>query len=288
MRVITPGGVFRIRWDERGSATAMAQLPFFAEYLNAPGPLADWVRKIDIEDAGKAKVKRRGRKSNLHEQMLLGHFAHPPRGADDVCRRPGGAHKQAESALIDHSEATKNWEYTGLVCDTPYKLDRMGQLCRDRADCRDGQSRGFDEIKNQWGWGGYSTHDIERCALSARAVALIYNWWSCYVRLASPKNRMEAITSRPKLLSAVGRVTSHAGQSKILLPVMHESVEQIKQLLANVRSGIRHVSEAAPQWVDSQRRVAMVRFIVARILAAKPTFTPRPMALPSRSLRNPG
>ncbi len=31
---------------------------------------------------------------------------------------------------------------------------------------------------------GYSTHDIERCALSARAVALVYNWWSWYVRLA--------------------------------------------------------------------------------------------------------
>jgi len=45
-------------------------------------------------------------------------------------------------------------------------------------------------------------------------VALIYNWWSWYVRLANPKNRMEAITSRPKLLSAVGRLTNHAGLSK--------------------------------------------------------------------------
>ena len=26
-----------------------------------------------------------------HESMLLGHLTHPPRGADDVCRRPGGA-----------------------------------------------------------------------------------------------------------------------------------------------------------------------------------------------------
>ena len=53
--------------------------------------------------------------------------------------------------------------------------------------------------------------DIERCALSARAVALVYNWWSWYVRLAHPKTRLEAITSRPKLLSAVGRMTSHGG-----------------------------------------------------------------------------
>jgi hypothetical protein len=208
-------------------------------------------RKMDIDAQGQAKVKKRGRKSNVQ--------------------------KQAELALIDQNEATKNWEYAVLVCDTPYKLENMGQLYRDRADCENG----FDEIKNQWGWGGYSTHDIERCALSARAVALIYNWWSWYVRLANPKNRMEAITSRPKLLSAVGRMTSHAGQSKILLTVMHESVEQIKQLVANVRSGIRHISAAAPQLVNSQRWFVMVRFIVARILAAQPKFTSMPPALPS-------
>jgi len=74
-------------------------------------------------------------------------------------------------------------------------------------------------------------------------------------------------------------MTSHAGQSKILLTVMHESVAQIKQLVANVRSGIRHISAAAPQLVDSQRWVAMVRFIVARILAAQPKFTPVPITL---------
>ena len=101
------------------------------------------------------------------------------------------------------------------------------------------------------------------------------------MRLANPKNRMEAITSRPKLLSAVGRMTSHSGQNNIFLTVMHESMDQIKQLVANVRSGIRHISAAAPQLVDSQRWVAMVRFIVARILAAQPKFTPTPGVLPS-------
>ena len=60
-----------------------------------------------------------------------------------------------------------------LVCNAHYELEKIDQLYRDRADCENG----FDEIKNQWGWGGYSTHDIERCALSARAVALVYNWW---------------------------------------------------------------------------------------------------------------
>ena len=33
MRVQTPGGVFAVCWDERGSATALGQMTFFAEYL---------------------------------------------------------------------------------------------------------------------------------------------------------------------------------------------------------------------------------------------------------------
>jgi len=70
---------------------------------------------------------------------------------------------------------------------------------------------GFDELKNQWGWGGYTTQDIEQCNLSAQAVALVYHWWSGYMRLANPKARLEAITSRPLLLAAVGRLTEHAG-----------------------------------------------------------------------------
>ncbi|MDZ7811728.1 MAG: hypothetical protein U5L74_00810 [Ideonella sp.] len=47
-------------------------------------------------------------------------------------------------------------------------------------------------------------------------LALVYNWWSWYVRLAHPRTRLEAITSRPKLLSAVVKLTSHAGQKKVL------------------------------------------------------------------------
>jgi hypothetical protein len=173
---------------------------------------------------------------------------------------------QTELHFIDENEPVKSWEYAVLVCNTHYELHNIGQLYRDRADCENG----FDEIKNQWGWGGYTTHDIERCAISARAVALIYNWWSWYVRLAHPKTRLEAITSRPKLLSAVGRMTSHAGQKKILLTLTHEAAHQIKGLVTNVRHGLRLIHDTAPQLTKSQRWIALVRYIVERILACAP------------------
>ena len=78
---------------------------------------------------------------------------------------------QQELHFIDNSDKVKLWEYAVLVTNADYPLEAFGQLYRDRADCENG----FDELKNQWGWGGYTTHDMERCNLSARAVALIYN-----------------------------------------------------------------------------------------------------------------
>lgn len=42
MRVATPGGQFQVRWDEGGSATALEQLAFFAEFLEVSGLFARW------------------------------------------------------------------------------------------------------------------------------------------------------------------------------------------------------------------------------------------------------
>jgi len=44
MRLVTPGGRYQVRWDEGGSAIAMGQLPFFAEFLQVSGLFERWVR----------------------------------------------------------------------------------------------------------------------------------------------------------------------------------------------------------------------------------------------------
>ena len=181
---------------------------------------------------------------------------------------------QQELQFLDHSEATKVWEYAVLVTNTDYRLEAIGQLYRDRADCENG----FDELKNQWGWGGYTTQDLERCNLSARAVALIYNWWSWYVRLAHPKTRLEAITSRPMLLAGVARLTQHAGQSRLLLTLSHAAGDQVKAMIANIRKGLEHVLATAPQLPKTGRWPALVRYIVSKILSARPKTRP-PCAL---------
>lgn len=105
-------------------------------------------------------------------------------------------------------EGERLWEYAVMVTDVKYPVEAIGQPYRDRADC----GNGFDELKNQWGFSGFTTQDINRCQTTARACALVYNWWSWYCRTANPSARMEAITSRPLLLAAVGRATQSGGQ----------------------------------------------------------------------------
>lgn len=130
------------------------------------------------------------------------------------------------------------YEYAVLVTNTAYEILSLGQLYRDRADAENA----FDELKNQWGWGGFTTQDLHRCQLSARAVALIYNWWSVFVRLANPQSRREAITSRPWLMSSVGRKTEHAGQTTITLTGQHAD-------FGKARAALIRVSSLLQEWV---------------------------------------
>jgi hypothetical protein len=58
-----------------------------------------------------------------------------------------------------------------LVTTLRDELFTLEQHSRNRAD----MENVFDELKNQWGWGGYTTKDLTRCQVMARQMALIYN-----------------------------------------------------------------------------------------------------------------
>ena len=124
--------------------------------------------------------------------------------------KKAGKAKGQQTLQFANVDAGKWWEYAVLVTNSDFDLAAIGQLYRDRADCENG----FDELKTPWDWGGYTTQDLERCNLSARAVALTYNWWSWYVRRAHTKTRREAITSRPLLLAGIARLTTRMPGSR--------------------------------------------------------------------------
>ena len=184
--------------------------------------------------------------------------------------------RQVEMLFPDHA-GTVCYEYAVLVTDCPVDTAAIAQLYRDRAD----SENGFDELKNQWGWGGYTTQDIARCRLTARMVALAYNWWSWYNRMARPDARLEAVTSRPLLLAAVGRMATHSGQSRLYLTPMHAAGRVIAAMISTIRAGLRHVKHIAEQLPSRDRWELLVRYIVDRILASAQTVRRNKPALPA-------
>ncbi|MBI5634452.1 MAG: transposase [Nitrospirae bacterium] len=166
-----------------------------------------------------------------------------------VMRRP----LKGEIALADDQQMIigfaeterpiKKYEYAVLVTDLEHEVVTIAQLYRDRAD----SENSFDELKNQWGWGGFTTQDLKRCRFTAMAVALVYNWWSLFVRLANPKARLEAITSRPFLLSGVARRTTHSGQQHLSITTLHGNAQEAQGMLSRVSSMLNQWKIAAEQ-----------------------------------------
>ena len=151
--------------------------------------------------------------------------------------------KQLTFNFGDITDKTIEYEYAVLVTTLPDEVLSVAQYYRDRAD----SENIFDELKNQWGWGGYTTQDLKRCRIVARCVALIYNWWNIYSRLADPDKHLEAITSRPLLLHAVGKQTSHAGQTSIKISSTHGKMDKVKRLISRIKSFFEALKNCAEQ-----------------------------------------
>jgi Transposase DDE domain group 1 len=142
-------------------------------------------------------------------------------------------------ATLDDSPVSL-YEYAVLVTSLADEILTIAHHYRDRAD----SENLFDEMKNQWGWGGFTTQDLKRCRLVARSVGLVYNWWNLFVRLADPEKHLEAITSRPLLLHAVGKQITHAGQTLIKITSTHGKTSKVKLLLNRIVTFFKSLKDA--------------------------------------------
>ena len=135
------------------------------------------------------------------------------------------------------------YEYIVLVTNLNENLLTLLHLYRQRADVENA----YDELKNQWGWGGFTTKDLLRCQVTARIVAQVYNWWNLFVRCAEPRRAREAITSRPLLLFSVGRLTQSGGQTTLHLTSNHAQAAQAQTLLTQLSLFLSGLTNAAEQ-----------------------------------------
>jgi hypothetical protein len=146
-------------------------------------------------------------------------------------------------SCVEPAENMAAFEYSVLVTSLTDGVVTIVQHYRDRADCENN----FDEIKNQWGWGGFVTQKLKPCRLMARMIALIYNWWSLFMRLAEPDKHLEAIVSRPLLLHGIGKQTTHAGQKTLTITSTHGRVSYIQETYQRINDFFNQLKVIAPQ-----------------------------------------
>jgi Transposase DDE domain group 1 len=172
-------------------------------------------------------------------------------------------------AFIEPNVACAHYAYAVLVTSLRHEILSVAQLYRDRGDAENY----FDELKNHWGWAGFTTQDLARCRLMAHMVALIYNWWTLFVRLANPNKHHEAITSRPLLLHGVGMQTRHAQQRRVTITSTHAKTSAVQACLASVARFLSSLRETAEQLTDAQRLRAIVHRAFSKFLSR---LTPAP------------
>lgn len=162
---------------------------------------------------------------------------------------PGWAVEHKGGQWYEHAVLVTSWEEKDLMA--------VAQAYRDRADTENM----FDELKNQWGWAGFSTHDLKRSQLMARMVALIFNWWSLFTRIASGEKHGEAITTRPMFLQGIARQTEHAKQTHLSISSLHAKARKLANMMAAISGWLRSFRDSAEQLAEKARWPVLLRLI---------------------------
>jgi len=172
--------------------------------------------------------------------------------------------------LIQSETGIRRYEYAVLITTLEDEIITVAQHYRERGDAENN----YDETTNHWGWGGYTTHDLTRCEIMARLIALAYNWWSLYVRLAIPERHAEVITSRPLLLYGVGVQTRHAGQTTITVTSTHTQAQSVERVVRSILDFLSEIKATAGQlsWQERWRTILSRAF--AKLLGGKPLASP--------------
>ncbi len=182
--------------------------------------------------------------------------------------------EQQELELLVGPEDMRMYEYSVLVTNLEDELVTLMQHYRDRADCENS----FDETKNQWGWGGFVTQHIQTSQIMARMVALIYNWWNLFVRLAIPNKHHEAITSRPLMLSSVGRLTESGRQRRMVITTTHGEIETIQRAYARVNTFFSMLKSTATQLTHAECWLLIVTKCMEVFMGqSPPNLLPQPI-----------
>jgi hypothetical protein len=156
-------------------------------------------------------------------------------------------------------EDSLSYEYAIYVTD----LDRPASQIRALYNPRGDNENCYDELKNQWGWGGFTLKDLARSELMARLIALIYNWWSIYIKLVDPLVAREAITSRPMYLMHTAKARTHQSVRTLVIFCAHT---QAKDIQRNLEQAAERLKCWAARTSEQLKKSSVWVHVIAHIL----------------------
>jgi hypothetical protein len=196
--------------------------------------------------------------------------------ARDLAIEDRGESGQLRLSFTEVEENVRLYEYGVLVTSLDAEILTIAGLYRDRADCENN----FDELKNHWGWGGFTTTDLKRCRIMASMTALVYDWWSIFVRLAEPDKHRESITSRPLLLNAPARRIDHARQRRLLISHQHAEADWVERACRNLAAFLHGLRLTAEQLTPTQRWYRILSRAMRKYLHGRQLQPPEPLPAP--------
>lgn len=188
-----------------------------------------------------------------------------------IPRKKGRPSKQSALMLPFYGETKplnldmKDYEYQVIVTNLELEIGTLAQLYRDRAD----SENIFDELKNQWGWGGFVTKDLLRSQIMVRIIAQVYNWWLLFVRFADREKHSEGITSRPLLLHGVARQIISGRQKTFIITPTHGKAKDAQERLGWMHHVLNWIKTKAEQLSVEDGWHALLSIIFSKFLKGR-------------------
>ena len=170
-------------------------------------------------------------------------------------------------------------EYCVLATSLVEDLASFGQLYRDRGDAENI----FDELKNQWGWGSFTTHDLARCRLISRAPRRAALQLVDHLPFVWP-NRTGIGRRSPVVLHAIATRSRHARQTTLTIASSHAKSVPAAKALRAVAMFLRALAKTAEQLTASQRWAAILARAFQAFLNGRPLRLPPRLAPSHRNL----
>ena len=140
------------------------------------------------------------------------------------------------------------YEWYALVTDLDMDARDVLPIYRERGDCENI----FDEMKNQWGWSGFTAHSLKQTALFAGMSVIAANLWNVFTRLGDDGMHHEAVTSRPLLQSCIARLSRHARQG--IVTIYTATNEKARRTYRAISAFLAKVASASQLSLEERRQ----------------------------------